>query len=207
MMLQISSAHGPLECQLAVAHALRRLQTEADACRATLTLLEAVPGERDGTFRSVLIELDGEQAASLAARWIGTVQWTCESPYRPRHPRRNWYVGVAPCTVAQALPDGDVRIEAMRARGPGGQHVNKTASAIRATHLASGISVRVESERSQHANRRLAMQLLTWRLQEQVEQRAGRERQDRRMQHFAVERGNPVRVFRGAGFAGEDGTG
>lgn len=62
------------------------------------------------------------------------------------------------------------------------------------------MSVRVESERSQHANKRLALQLLHARLQEQADQQAGRARQQRRMQHFALERGNPVRVFHGVAF-------
>lgn len=216
MLLHLTSAQGPLECQLAVAHALRQLQFEADAAQVALTVLEDVPGERLGTFRSLLVELRGESAGesggeparaadALAARWTGTLQWICASPFRARHPRRNWFIGVARCAATPPPPDGEVRFEAMRARGPGGQHVNKTASAIRATHLATGISVRVESERSQHANRRLALQLLGWRLQQEAEQQALHERRERHRQHGEVARGNPVRVFRGAAFTPDDG--
>ncbi|MEK6423723.1 MAG: peptide chain release factor H [Burkholderia gladioli] len=218
MLLHLTSAHGPLECQLAVAHALRRLQREADAAQVALTVLEDVPGERPGTFRSLLVELGGERdgesggnavrdaaADALAARWVGTLQWICASPFRAKHPRRNWFIGVARCAATPPPADGEVRIEAMRARGPGGQHVNTTASAIRVTHLASGIAVRVESERSQHANRRLALQLLGWRLQQEAEQQALRGRHERHRQHGAVARGNPVRVFRGETFAPSDG--
>ncbi|KVG87106.1 peptide chain release factor-like protein [Burkholderia ubonensis] len=200
MLLQISSAHGPAECQLAAAKALQRLQAEADACRVALTVLDVQPGERPGTVRSVLLDLDGADATALADRWAGTLQWICASPYRLRHPRKNWFVGVTRCADAPPLPDGAVKFEAMRARGPGGQHVNKTSSAIRATHLATGTSVRVESERSQHANKRLALQLLHARLREQADREAGHAREQRRMQHFALERGNPVRVFHGAAF-------
>ena len=92
----------------------------------------------------------------------------------------------------------------MRARGPGGQHVNKTSSAIRATHVATGLSVRMESERSQHANKRLALQLLQVRLQQEADRHACDARRQRRMQHFALERGNPVRVFYGAAFVPAD---
>ncbi|CAB3746368.1 hypothetical protein GQ57_10235 [Burkholderia sp. MSh2] len=204
MLMQISSAHGPLECQLAAAHALRRLQAEADARRIVVTVLDMQPGERPGTLRSVLLDLDGADAPSLADRWAGTLQWVCASPYRLRHPRKNWFVGVTRCADAQPLPYGDVRFEAMRARGPGGQHVNKTSSAIRATHVATGLSVRVESERSQHANRRLALQLLQVRLQEEADRHASDARRQRRMQHFELERGNPVRVFHGPAFVPAD---
>ena len=79
MLMQISSAHGPLECQLAAANALRRLQAEADAQRVVVTVLDAQPGERPGTLRSALLDLDGEGAQALADRWTGTLQWICAS--------------------------------------------------------------------------------------------------------------------------------
>nr|WP_205990965.1 MULTISPECIES: peptide chain release factor-like protein [unclassified Pseudoalteromonas] len=58
------------------------------------------------------------------------------------------------------LFDSEIRFQQCRASGAGGQHVNTTDSAVRATHVATGIAVRVESERSQHANKRLARVLL-----------------------------------------------
>ncbi|WP_446902870.1 peptide chain release factor H [Burkholderia sp. YIM B11467] len=204
MLMQISSAHGALECQLATANALRRLQAEAETRRVVVTVLDAQPGERPGTLRSALLDLDGDGAQALADRWTGTLQWICASPYRLRHPRKNWFIGVTRCADAAPPPDGDVRFEAMRARGPGGQHVNKTSSAIRATHVATGLSVRVESERSQHANKRLALQLLQVRLQQEADRHASDARRQRRLQHFALERGNPVRVFHGAAFVPAD---
>ncbi|KVH02885.1 peptide chain release factor-like protein [Burkholderia anthina] len=204
MLMQISSAQGPLECQLAAAHALRRLQAEADARCVIVTVLDVQPGDLPGTLRSALVDLDGDAAQALAQRWTGTLQWICASPYRSRHPRKNWFIGVTRCADAQPLPDSDVRFEAMRARGPGGQHVNKTSSAIRATHVATGLSVRVESERSQHANKRLALQLLHVRLQQEADRHASDARRQRRMQHFALARGNPVRVFHGTAFVPAD---
>ena len=200
IMLQISSAQGPVECQLAVSKALRRLENEAGNHAVTVELLEQEDGERGGTLRSVLLELRGDAADVLARSWIGTVQWICESPYRPGHRRKNWFIGVERCEAVDTMTDGEIRFEAMRARGPGGQHVNKTSSAIRATHIATGVSVRVESERSQHANRNLARALLSWKLRQRAEEDVARQRRNRRDQHFAVQRGNPVKVFRGDAF-------
>lgn len=98
MLMQISSAHGPLECQLAAANALRRLQAEADARRVVVTVLDVQPGERPGTLRSALLDLDGAGAQALADRWTGTLQWICASPYRLRHPRRTG------SSVSRAVP-------------------------------------------------------------------------------------------------------
>ena len=71
---------------------------------------------------------------------------------------------------------------------------------MRATHLASGISVKVQSERSQHANRRLALLLIARRLAERAEEADERLRAERRLRHQQLERGNPRRTFRGERF-------
>lgn|GEM_PF-3609848 len=95
--------------------------------------------------------------------------WVCESPYGKMHKRKNCYLSGAAFAPPKVVPEsGEFPYEATRASGPGGQHVNKTDSAIRATHVASGLSLRVQSERSQHANKRLAGQLLASKLAERA---------------------------------------
>ena len=81
--------------------------------------------------------------------------------------------------------------------GPGGQHVNTSDSAVRATHLPSGLSVKVLTERSRHANKRLARALLVCKLATQEQERLGQNRAQRRIQHYQVERGNARRGFKG----------
>jgi len=200
LLLQLSAAQGPAECQLAVAKALRRLLQEARDCAVKVHVVEQEPGLRGGTFRSVLLELEGARAEALATSWEGTVQWICSSPYRPTHGRQNWYIGVARFAAPSATFDEEIRFETMRASGPGGQHVNRTESAVRATHLATGISVKVQSERSQHANRRLARLLIAKRVAEMVEKVSVGGRADRRIAHHQVIRGDPVRIFCGEDF-------
>ncbi|QDQ28015.1 peptide chain release factor H [Chitinimonas arctica] len=199
-LLQISSAQGPEECCLAVAGALRQLQREAAGMAVEVTLVEQEAGARAGTFRSVLLGLSGEQAGRLAQAWEGTIQWTCASPYRPRHPRKNWFIGVASCAAPAADLAGAIRFETTRSSGPGGQHVNKTESAVRATHLATGISVKVQTERSQHANKRLAELLIAHRLAGRAQELHDAQRAGRRLLHYQVERGSPTRVFKGERF-------
>lgn len=200
LLLQISAAQGPDECQLAVAKALRRLLDEAADCAVELQVVEEEAGARAGTFRSVLLALEGARADELARSWEGTVQWTCPSPYRPNHGRQNWFIGVARFEAPVATFEGEIRFETMRSSGPGGQHVNTTESAVRATHVATGISVKVQSERSQHANKRLAVLLISQRLARQAEEAKLGQRADRRMAHYQVARGNPARIFRGNHF-------
>ena len=205
ILLQLTANTGPEECCLAVRKALQVLLREcADAGVATEPL-EQVAGDRPGNLRSVLLALEGAAAPTVAQRWRGSVQWSCPSPYRPGHKRKNWFIGAevfepdAPCTTDK-LQDQDLRFETLRASGPGGQHVNKTDSAVRATHVPTGLSVKVQSERSQHANKRLARALLAHQLAGMAQERATAARTERWLQHYGVERGHAARVFKGEGF-------
>ena len=200
LLLQLSAAQGPDECALAVAKAWQRLQQEAQAAGVAVEVVESQAGELAGTWQSLLLALDGAAAAALAERWSGSLLWICTSPLRPQHRRKNWFFGGRGFAPPPATLESEIRFETLRASGPGGQHVNTTASAVRATHVASGISVKVQSGRSQHANRRLAVALIGRRLQEQAEARDGAQRAQRRQAHYEVDRGNPRRIFRGAGF-------
>lgn len=198
MLLQLTAAQGPDECALAVAKALQRLQQEAQA--VDVEIVESQAGATAGSWQSLLLALDGAAAAELAASWSGSLLWICASPLRPQHRRKNWFFGGRCFAPPPATLESEIRFETLRASGPGGQHVNTTASAVRATHVASGISVKVQNGRSQHANRRLAIALIGRRLQEQAEARNDAQRAQRRQAHYEVDRGNPRRVFRGAAF-------
>lgn len=205
-LLQLTANTGPEECCLAVRKALAPLLCDCEAAGVRVELLEQVDSEVRGNLRSVLLALEGEGAETVARRWSGSLLWICASPYRPRHGRKNWFIGGAAFDAGEAgdavggLDDRDIRYEAVRASGPGGQHVNKTDSAVRATHLPSGLSVKVQTERSQHANKRLARALLAHKLATRADEAAGAERQRRWREHHGVARGNAARTFVGEGF-------
>lgn len=201
--LQLSANTGPAECCLGVAKALHRVLAEASTMGVTAGVIEQADGPVPGTLRSVLLQLDGDhgQELDLARRWCGSLLWVSPSPYRPQCRRKNWFLHGA----AWAPPDrpddgGEIRYEATRASGPGGQHVNKTDSAIRATHVASGLTVKVQSQRSQHANKKLAAQLLASKLAGLMAEANETSRSARHLQHHSAERGNAVRSFEGTGF-------
>ncbi|MBI1789961.1 MAG: hypothetical protein HYR60_20720 [Acidobacteria bacterium] len=89
----------------------------------------------------------------------------------------------------------DVRRETMRAGGPGGQHVNRTESAVRVTHLPTGVRATAAEERSQHRNRKLALARLARKLAEAGAKQHDAARAKRWRAHQELERGNPVRIF------------
>lgn len=200
LLLQLSSAQGPAECCLAVAKTLQRLYKEAEQAKLTLTIVEQEAGRNRNTLRSVLVAIEGDNEQLLADQWVGTIQWICQSPYRPKHGRKNWFIGVASFTMPAVPADSEIKFETMRASGAGGQHVNKTDSAVRATHLAAGITVKVQTERSQHANKRLALLLISQKLAEQRQALATEHKAERRLFHHQIARGNPKRIFKGMNF-------
>lgn len=187
---------GPAECEWAaagVAEALLReagaLLREAGAQGVGVRVLERTEG-------SWLLEVTGDEGRFVAG-WTGTVQWMGRSPFWPAHKRKNWFVGV---TVLEPVEETrfdprDVRWETMRASGPGGQHVNRTESAVRVTHLPTGARAMAMEERSQLRNRKLALARLAGRIAEMEAGRHGAVREARWRAHHALERGNPVRVI------------
>lgn len=199
-LLQLSSAQGPEECCLAVAKALKKLIKEAEQLKLKLSILEQETGRHSDTLRSVLVSVEGEQTDQLVEQWVGTIQWICQSPYRPKHGRKNWFIGVACFDGVKSIEDSDIKFETMRSSGAGGQHVNKTDSAVRATHLATGLSVKVQTERSQHANKRVAILLLSQKLESQRQSMASEHKAERRLFHHQIERGNAKRVFKEINF-------
>ncbi|AZS51831.1 peptide chain release factor H [Entomomonas moraniae] len=199
-LLQLSSAQGPEECCFAVAKALKKLIKEAEQLKLKLSILEQETGRHSDTLRSVLVSVEGEQTVQLVDQWVGTIQWICQSPYRPKHGRKNWFIGVACFDGVKSIDDSEIKFETMRSSGAGGQHVNKTDSAVRATHLATGLSVKVQTERSQHANKRVAILLLSQKLESQRQSMASEHKAERRLFHHQIERGNAKRVFKEINF-------
>jgi len=201
--LLLTSGRGPAECRIAVRKASSALAAQAASLGLETDCVEGQNPDGHGPASAVVV-VHGDSAATFARPWIGAIQWIAQSPIRPHHKRKNWFIGVfelPPLPDApKALAVGDVRFEAFRAGGPGGQHQNKTESAVRATHVASGLSVVVREERSQHRNKALALERIAALLRFRDELEAITARNEAHAVHDRLERGQPVKRFKGAAF-------
>lgn len=213
--LQISAGQGPKECAWVVAQLMKRLLQDALKHSIGAELVESLAFDKAvrnqnlievDAYLSSLIRLEGVDVDAYAESWVGPIKWQGESPYRPKHKRCNWYVGIERVSVNNIKEVDmnqlarDVDVETMRSGGPGGQHVNKTNSAVRVTHRATGKQVRVECDRSQHRNRQLALERLHMILLASEEIEGHALVRDRWLKHYQVKRGSPVRVFQGTVF-------
>lgn len=200
--IQITAGRGPEECQRAVWLALQTLERELQQARLAVRPLDATPGRRPQTLHSALLAVEGVDAEPILARWRGTLQWICPSPFRPHCGRKNWFLSLDTfaCPQHLDLDEADLRIETLRASGPGGQHVNKTESAVRVTHVPTGLTVTAQEERSQMQNRKLALARMIALLHTCNTDRQREHQQHRWQSHNTLQRGNAIRVFKGPDF-------
>jgi peptide chain release factor len=201
--LLVTSGRGPAECRIAVANVIAALTAEAATHGLDVDCLEGPDADGHGPASAIVV-IHGDAAAEFALPWIGSIQWVAQSPLRPHHKRKNWFVAVvavpAQPEAADALTARDVRFEAFRAGGPGGQHQNKTESAVRAIHIPSGLCVVARDQRSQHRNKAQALQRLAALIRLRAELDAITARTDAHAAHDRIERGRSVKRFKGTSF-------
>nr|WP_229333554.1 peptide chain release factor H [Glaciecola sp. MH2013] len=202
MLLQLSAGQGPIECCKALGLALAKIEKDVAQQQMKMELINRVPAAEKDCYKSILLQFEGasEQVISYLQSWQGALLWVCQSPYRPKYKRKNWFFSGEVFELNSSEFDPCIEYKACRASGAGGQHVNTTDSAVRATHLQTGLSVRSESERSQHANKKMARILLYQKLEEQKQINQTQDEKQRWMQHWELQRGNPVRRFKGSKF-------
>lgn len=198
--LEVRAGTGGAEASLFAADLLRMYLRYAEFAGWSYEMVSASEGELGG-YKEVVVRISGARVYSRLKFEAGThrVQRVPETESQGR-------VHTSACTVAvlaepdavEAVPieSADLRVDTYRASGAGGQHVNKTDSAVRLTHLPTGIVVECQDERSQHKNRARAMSLLQARLLSQAQAtQAAEQSASRRLQVGSGDRSERIRTY------------
>jgi peptide chain release factor 2 len=162
-------------------------------------LLEASAGEEAG-IKSATFRVSGDNAYGLYSAEKGVHRLVRLSPFDSANRRQTSFAGVEVSPVVEdagdlEIDDEDLQVDTYRASGAGGQHVNKTDSAVRITHRPSGIVVQCQNERSQSANKATAMAMLRSRLLEQRERERAEEIARERGEAQDVNFGSQIRSY------------
>jgi peptide chain release factor 1 len=198
-ILEIRAGTGGDEASLFAGDLFRMYQRYAETRGWRVEVLSASEGTAGG-FKEIIAEIEGRGVFARLKFESGThrVQRVPDTETQGRIHTSAATVAVLPQAeeVDVAINEADLKIDTMRAQGAGGQHVNKTESAIRITHLPTGTIVFVQDERSQHKNRARAMALLRSRIYEAERQKLDAERAaDRRQQVGSGDRSERIRTY------------
>lgn len=169
-IIQITSGRGPAECTWVVAQVLKKVLEEAQEQSLETVVLQRETGSENGTVETATLSVKGKSADEFTKSWLGTIQWIGQSQFRKMHKRKNWFIGIFEIEKQKnsEISENDIQYQAMRSSGAGGQHVNKVSSAIRATHIPTGIAVVAMDSRSQHQNKKLATERLLKKLESET---------------------------------------
>jgi peptide chain release factor 2 len=199
-IVSISAGAGGTEATDWAEMLLRMYLRWAERHRFSTEILDQLEGEEAG-IKSATIAINGRKAYGYLRAERGVHRLVRISPFDSQNRRHTTFalVEVLPevddNVEVGEIPEDDLRIDTYRSQGAGGQHVNKTDSAVRITHLPTGIVAQSQNERSQHQNRELAMKILMARLLERKIAEREKEIAQIRGEHVEAGWGNQIRSY------------
>jgi peptide chain release factor 2 len=163
------------------------------------TILDSQPGDEAG-LKSVTVEVHGEYAYGHLKAECGVHRLVRISPFDSNARRHTSFASVYAYPIVEEVDDyeideKDIRVDTYRASGAGGQHINKTDSAVRMTHIPTNIVVACQNERSQIKNRAVALRLLKARVRQHYKEIEERERQSKLAEKKKIEWGSQIRSY------------
>jgi peptide chain release factor 2 len=178
---------------------LRMYRRWAESKGFKLEFLNYIPGDEAG-IKSVTLQITGPHAYGFLKGEKGTHRLIRISPFDTSGRRHTSFASLDVCPqigqdIDIDIKDDDLRIDIFRSSGPGGQHVNKTSSAVRITHLPTNIVVQCQSERSQLKNRETCMKILRARLYERELEKLERAKQAEYASKTAIAWGSQIRTY------------
>lgn len=204
-LIQISSGRGPAECELAVGKYLLVFLSGHPAAfvkekHAGSTLIGKYI---NASFKSVVLELPEDEPVET-----GTIKWICQSPFRPKHKRKNWFIDVSEIRHENLSANSNIdmynktvlKFQTFHCGGKGGQNINKVETGVRLTHIPTGITVTATTARTQHLNKKLALDRLTIILDKQAETKIAGIQENLWLEHERLVRGKAFAVFEGLDF-------
>jgi len=198
-IISIHAGAGGTEAQDWVEMLLRMYLRWAENKGFKTSIIDYLPGDEAGV-KSVSFTLEGEYAYGYAKAEIGIHRLVRISPFDAGARRHTSFASVfvypeVDDEIKIEIDEEDLRIDTFRAGGKGGQHVNKTDSAVRITHLPTGIVVQCQNERSQHKNKSMAMKYLKSRLYERELQQKNEKLDEENKQKKDIAWGSQIRSY------------
>ena len=198
VIMSIHAGAGGNDAQDWVSMLLRMYLRFCDRKEFKVEIIDQSKGEAG--IKSVTLEVVGHNAYGYLKGEAGVHRLVRLSPFNPAHTRETSFALVEVLPLIEHaenldIDPKDLKIETTTASGHGGQSVNTTYSAVRITHIPSGVKVSIQNERSQHQNREKAMEVLYSRLFALEEERRQKERQDLRGEFHSPEWGSQIRNY------------
>jgi peptide chain release factor 2 len=198
-LVTVNAGAGGTDAQDWAEMVLRMMMRWAERRGFGVELLEASPGEEAG-IKSATFRAEGDNAYGLYAAEKGVHRLVRLSPFDSANRRQTSFAGVEVSPVVEEagelqIDDDDLQVDTYRASGAGGQHVNKTDSAVRITHRPTGVVVQCQNERSQSSNRATAMAMLRSKLIELEERKRAEEIARERGEAQDVNFGSQIRSY------------